>query len=236
MVYKLWQGGALRSSIGRGFRAPSIAEAFTSTIAGGLRVIPNLNLKPERSISYELGINQIMMANLYFDLAVFYNRYWDLIEGTFLEETGDIQFNNVTDAKISGLEVNFAWDVLPEIFDLKLGYTNTDPINLTENEFLTYRPRHLFYVNSAAIYKKFKLTIDYRFISRYDKIDETFALVIEDAEERVDAHVLDVRLSADVFSYLASLQINNLLQYHYVDLLGSIAKTRHFILSLTKTF
>jgi iron complex outermembrane receptor protein len=235
LLYKLWSGAALRSSIGRGFRAPSIAEAFTSTLAGGLRVIPNLELKPERSISYEFGINQIIYDNIYFDLAVFYNRFWDLIEGTFIE-SGDIQFRNVTDAKISGLEANFSWTIIPEIVNLKLGYTYSDPINLTQNEFLTYRPRHLFYTNVGVLYKIFKFAIDYRFMSRYDKIDENFALVIEDAEQRVDAHVVDVRLSSDISSFIVSLQINNLLLYHYVDVIGSIAKTRQFILSLSKTF
>jgi hypothetical protein len=73
-------------------------------------------------------------------------------------------------------------------------------------------------------------------MSRYDKIDENFALVIEDAEQRVDAHIVDIRLTAEISSYIVSLQINNLLQYHYVDVIGSIAKTRHFILSLAKTF
>jgi outer membrane receptor for ferrienterochelin and colicins len=235
MVYKLWSGGALRGSMGRGYRAPSIAEAFTSTLAGGLRVIPNLDLKPERSISYEFGINQIIADNLYLDLAAFYNRFWDLIEGTFIE-SGDIQFRNVTDARISGLEINFSWTLFPELLDIRLGYTYSDPINLTKNEFLTYRPRHLFYNHIGLTYKIFKFAVDYRFMSRYDKIDENFALVIEDAEKRVHAHIVDARLSTNIRSFIVALQINNLLQYHYVDVIGSIAKTRHFILSISKTF
>src|SRR5438105_6532401 len=39
-------GGVLRESIGRGFRAPTMAERFVHTVALGFEVIPNPNLRP----------------------------------------------------------------------------------------------------------------------------------------------------------------------------------------------
>ncbi|HEX9346690.1 MAG TPA: TonB-dependent receptor, partial [Gemmatimonadales bacterium] len=45
------RGGTLRASLGRGFRAPSIAERFVHTFAEGLEVIPNPNLQPETAWS-----------------------------------------------------------------------------------------------------------------------------------------------------------------------------------------
>jgi outer membrane receptor protein involved in Fe transport len=243
LIYKPWSGAALRGSIGRGFRAPSIAEAFTSTVAGGLRVIPNLDLKPERSFSYEVGVNQIISANAVIDIALFESRFWDLIEGRFTESV-NIQFRNVTKASIKGFEINLNCNIIQNLLNINLGYTFTDPvilaqadsINLPSNRYLPYRPRHLFYTHSGINYKNFNIDVDYRFISRYDKIDEAFALIIADAEERVSAHIVDFRLSAHVYKFLISFQINNLLQYHYVDLIGSIAKTRHFILAIEATF
>jgi len=235
LIYKMWQGGALRGSVGLGFRAPSIAESFTSTTAGGLRVIPNLDLKPERSISYELGINQVISDRFFIDFAAFYNRFWNLIEGKFIA-SGDIQFRNVTDAKITGFELNFIWSIIANLLDYRVGYTFTEPLNMSKDEYLTYRPRHLFYSNVVLQYKYFKAGVDYRFISRYDKIDEDFARIIPNAEERVPVHVLDCRISAELYMFLISFQINNILQYHYVDLIGSIAKTRNYILTVTTTF
>jgi len=235
LIYKIWQGGALRGSVGHGFRAPSVAESFTSTTAGGLRVIPNLDLKPERSISYELGINQVISDRFFIDFAAFYNRFWNLIEGKFIA-SGDIQFRNVTDAKITGFELNFIWSIIANLLDYRVGYTFTEPLNMSKDEYLTYRPRHLFYSNVVLQYKYFKAGVDYRFISRYDKIDEDFARIIPNAEERVPVHVLDCRISAELYMFLISFQINNILQYHYVDLIGSIAKTRNYILTVTTTF
>ena len=60
--------------------------------------------------------------------------------------------------------------------------------------------------------------------------------MIEDARKRVDAHILDLRLTADLnlfeFPFTATMHINNLLQYNYVDLVGSIAPIRQVVLTL----
>jgi hypothetical protein len=87
---------------------------------------------------------------------------------------------------------------------------------------------------------RFKFGIDYRFISAWDRIDEELLFFIEDVEERVDAHVVDLRVIYE-FNFEgapmeASIQVNNLLQYHYLDLVGSIAPTRHIVLTLSGTF
>ena len=239
LVYKIGAGTALRSSVGSSFRAPSIAEAFTSTSAGGLKVVPNLYLKPERSWSYELGLNQFLGQQVYFDLAFFYTRIWDLIEGKFIE-SGDVQFINITDARIIGGELVINWDVIKNWLSWRSGYTYSDPWNLSQEKYLTYRPRHIFYNNATIWYHRIQLNIDYRFLSRYDQIDETFTLIIPDAGERVATHVVDLRLVVPFalggMNLETSLQVNNLLQYNYVDLVGSIAPIRNFILTLASTF
>jgi outer membrane receptor for ferrienterochelin and colicins len=239
LVYKPWPGTALRSSLGSSFRAPSIAEAFTSTSAGGLRVIPNLNLDPEQSWSAELGLNQFLGQHLFFDLALFYSRIWDLIEGKFVE-SGDVQFTNITDARIIGGEIVFNWEVIKDWFSWRSGYTYCDPWDLSQQKYLTYRPRHIFYNNATVQYHRIQFNIDYRFLSRYDQIDATFALIIPDAEERVPVHIVDLRLLVPFtlagMNLESSLQINNIFQYNYVDLIGSIASPRNFILTMNISF
>jgi outer membrane receptor for ferrienterochelin and colicins len=239
IVYKIWPGAALRTSLGSSYRAPSIAEVFTSMSAGGLKVIPNLNLDPEKSWSYELGLNQILGQNLFFDLAFFYTRVWDLIEGKFVE-SGDVQFINITNARIMGGEIILNWEIIKDKLNWRLGYTYSDPWNLDQEKYLTYRPRHLFYQHAAWSYRSFRLDMDYRFMSRYDEIDDSFSLIIADAEERVSAHVVDLRFTVDFkvkqVNLETSLQINNILQYNYVDLVGSIAPIRHVVFTIAATF
>ncbi|HEY6437077.1 MAG TPA: TonB-dependent receptor, partial [Ignavibacteriaceae bacterium] len=55
--YKLTDELVLRSAIGIGFRAPSIAEAFTSTSTAGITVKPNPNIQPEHNYTFEVGLN-----------------------------------------------------------------------------------------------------------------------------------------------------------------------------------
>ena len=47
--------GVWRASVGRGFRAPSLAERFVSTTVQAFRVVPNLDLHSETAWSVELG-------------------------------------------------------------------------------------------------------------------------------------------------------------------------------------
>ncbi|HGY57103.1 MAG TPA: TonB-dependent receptor [Caldithrix abyssi] len=232
LVFKPAEGAALRFSAGTGFRAPSMAEAFTSTSTGGIVVVPNENLKAERSVSAEIGWRQMYSAYLASDVALFYSKYQDLIEGGFLP-SGNIQFQNVTEARIAGGEINLNFQPLLKRVFINLGYTFLDPRDLSINDYLKYRPRHLLYLNGIWRFSIWSLEMDYRFISRYDRIDENFAAVIPDAEVRGDAHVVDVRLQSrfnwNKIPVRFSLQINNLLQYHYIDLIGSIAPIRNYV-------
>jgi len=246
IVHKPWEDVAFRGSAGSGFRAPSMGEVFTNTTASGIRVIPNYDLKPERSISGEVGYNQYFGQQIYLDLSVFYNRYWDLIEGSF--RGTEVQFQNVTDARGIGFEINFNLTAIENRLLYNAGYTYADVREILTQpdgrkvlgEYLSFRPRHLIYNSLNYNWNNFKFGVDYRFISAWDKIDDELLFFIEDVDERVDAHIVDVRFiysfHIDGIPLETSIQINNLLQYHYLDLVGSIAQTRNFVLTFAGTF
>jgi len=237
IVYKPLKGTSFRASTGTGFRAPSMAEAFTSTEAGGLPVRPNENLDAEKSVSVEIGWNQGFSEFLITDISIFYNRFWDLIEGGFykFENLDYIRFDNVTNAQITGLECTLNSWLIKNRLLFNVGYTFIDPQNLTSGDYLNYRPRHLFYNGIQGFLFNFWVGLDYRFISRYDRIDEDFGRFIKDYDERVAAHIFDTRISTEInlanIPLQMSFQINNLFQYHYVDLIGSIAPIRNFIIT-----
>ncbi len=155
----------------------------------------------------------------------------DLIEGDFLE-SGQIQFQNITRARVQGFEITVNGQVIPRYFAFGVGYTYADPIDLDTKEFLKFRPRHLLYFNSSSEIYRFQLQLDYRFIKKYDQIDEKFSLLIKDAEARVDAHVVDARVSTSLWIFHSptrlSLQVNNIFNYYYVELVGALAPPRTF--------
>jgi outer membrane receptor for ferrienterochelin and colicins len=246
MVLKPYPGTALRASFGMGFRAPSLAEAFTTTNISGIRVIPNTdNLKSERSVSMEAGINQMIGAWLVFDISAFHNDFWDLVEPTFAKydiQSGEflIQFRNITRAQIRGVESKIDSRFFGNFLNLSLGYTYMDPRNLETNDYLTFRPRHLFYGSGRVNVSVFQLGADYRYISRYDRIDELFTdpllrIFIPDLEKRVEAHIVDLRLASTFQLFKQpvriSFQANNIFQYNYVEAVGVIAPIRHFVVT-----
>jgi len=239
LVYKPWAGSAFRASVGLGFRAPSMAEVFTSTDVGGLQVVPNTHLRPEKSRYFEAGLNQILPARMTLDLSLFYSRFYDLIEGSFLE-TGQIQFRNVTNARIRGSEVDLSGALFGSLLKFQMSYTYVDPQDLDRHVFLNFRPRHLFYGSVRANLAFFQAGVDYRYISRYDRIDEKLAIVVNNADQRVPIHVVDLRLSAATRLSGAplriSFQINNLFRYNYVDLVGSLGPLRNFVVTMETGF
>src|SRR5207249_2575191 len=98
--------GAWRTSAGRGFRGPSLAERFVSTVVSGLVVIPNPDLHPETAWSFELGNAARIAPAVHADAALFWTEAHDLIEPNVNLSTGQIQFRNVARARLAGLDVS----------------------------------------------------------------------------------------------------------------------------------
>ncbi|MDI6803282.1 MAG: TonB-dependent receptor [Bacteroidota bacterium] len=226
---------SLRFSVGRAFRTPSASEAFTSTTASGITIIPNPSLKPEKSWNFEVGINRIVSKNINADASIFQTEYDNLIEAKFVSPfTG--QFINVTRARIQGLEVSATTSFFENYFLMNLSYTYLKPMDRVENDILRFRSKHLFYVNSVLSYSNLEFGIDFRYISRIERIDKEFTLYIVDAEKRVPTYVIDTHISS-IFKFgevplRSSFHINNLLQYNYVELIGNVAPIRNFVLRL----
>lgn len=80
---RLWREGYLRASFGEGFRFPSIAERYIFTNVGGLPIVPNVDIQPERSWAGEVGLRQgIKIGKFlgYLDVAGFYQHYDNFVE------------------------------------------------------------------------------------------------------------------------------------------------------------
>src|SRR3989475_6579616 len=134
--------GAWRVSIGRGFRAPSLAERFVSTSVSGLTVIPNPSLTPETAWSFELGNANRWSGLLGWDIALFWTEAYHLIEPHVDTTLGQIQFRSVAHARLAGLDL--ALDATPLTrLTTSLAYTFLYSRDLAVDSALAFRPTHL---------------------------------------------------------------------------------------------
>jgi len=221
----------LRASFGRGFRSPTVAEAFVRTTLSLLTIVPNPGLQSERSHSYEIGLNQALGESMLLDMAIFQSDFSNLIEPTFI--TGSIaQFTNVTKARIQGAEVNLKLGLFSKVLLFDVGYTYVYPRDLTNNDILKYRPRHLLYMSALLQRGPFMCGADFRYLSKIEKIDEVFRIFVADADARVSVFIADVRAGMNVTAFgmplSVTLNIGNIFQYNYVELVGNLQPPRSY--------
>ena len=232
--YKLFKDFILRSSLGTGFRAPTIAEAFTSTSTGGITVKPNPNIKSENNLSFEFGFNYSPISLLNFDLAIFQSEYYDLIEPVIDPSDVKVYFTNVVRARIQGFESVVNLSIIPNQLSFSLNYTYLWARDLETGEALRYRPRHIFYSGINFTKWNFELGINFRYTSRVEEIDEELIDlgVVVDGDLRVPVYTTDVNLGYNFISMGLPLNLylnaKNIFNYNYVELIGNIRNIRNY--------
>jgi len=204
-------GGTLRASVGRGFRAPSMAERFVHTFAAGFEVIPNPTLRPETGWSVELGHTTPVLGAVRLDAALFWTEARDLIEPQLVVDTTPrIQLQNVTRARIAGVDATVLSAPIPNHLTASLAYTYLDT-----RPVLAFRPRHLLTLSAdyapAGASGAWGLGADFRFASRPERIElEGFV-----DPRRVAVRVLDLRASWTNGPFDVRLLVANALNYIY---------------------
>ncbi|MES2691587.1 MAG: TonB-dependent receptor, partial [Bacteroidota bacterium] len=149
--YEATKSTFLRTSIGQGYRYPTIAERYIETSVGLINIFPNPDLKPEKGYSAEIGLKQgfkLGQVTGYIDAAYFYTEYDDMVEFNFgqwrnrvytgpppgLIDLRNIGFKsfNIGRTRISGIDValfagyqakNMEWLAVA-------GYTYSNPVML----------------------------------------------------------------------------------------------------------
>jgi iron complex outermembrane receptor protein len=198
--YRAGEATFLRTSVGQGYRFPSVAEKFTETNIGGLKIFPNPLLDPERGWSAELGVKQGLKLGSwsgFADLALFWTEYNNMIEFTFgvypphpgdIPTFGDIGFKalNIGTARINGIEVTLSAEGKAGPVELRFsgGYTLMNPVDPSlldsaeiveaDGQILKYRRRHLVKLDMEAELGKFTGGINLQYNSRMINVDEAF--------------------------------------------------------------
>lgn len=128
----------LRASIGTGQKAPTFIERFGFFPA---QFIGNPGLDPERSLSYDVGIEQQLGETASLQVTVFRQDLRDEING-FAFDAAALLFtaeNLDTKSKRTGLELGVHWDAADSL-GISLNYTYTDASENGTRELR--RPRH----------------------------------------------------------------------------------------------
>jgi outer membrane receptor for ferrienterochelin and colicin len=176
-----------------------------------------------------------------------------------------IKFQNITNARIPGMELNLR-TLLSENIVFSNSFTYIDPVDTDLNEVLKFRSR--YYYNSSLllnysfddleflpqlinlenpIYKKshkslksFDFKISYRYSSKVEEIDNKLVLQVKDAQARVPIHVVDLYAGVN-FEFIneaelsVGLNVYNMLNHYYTYMVGNLAPTRYIGLSLSLT-
>ncbi len=218
-------GTRLRAAVGKGIRQPMFLENFDSMWSKG-----NPKLKPEESLSAEVGIDQVLFNDaLELRFTYFWNRFENLIEyGNFANGTN---YDNIDKVKTKGLEIGG---------DFNLGKGVTLGANYTYLDFnrakLIRRVKHSSSFTANYSLGDFNLNLAGIYVGdRQDTNFKTFTRVKNDGYFKADlatSYKLNLR-----FPYLkdarAFARVDNLFNSDYEEVFGYSSPGLNFISGLS---
>ncbi|NTV26720.1 MAG: TonB-dependent receptor [Chlorobiaceae bacterium] len=183
--YKANDDLAFRASWGKSFRAPTIFERFV-TDAGFTKGNPNPNLDKETMTAYEVGVFKQFGDKVSLDVAGFLNDYNNLIESSYYLPTMYFVYNNISKARIWGIETNLNYrpnnnwsfnGAYTFMYAKNRSYNPaTDVLGYNANNpdpyWLSYRPEHT--ASLSATWKatsKLAINANARYVSKYKAIN-----------------------------------------------------------------
>ncbi|WP_127472532.1 ligand-gated channel protein [Acinetobacter colistiniresistens] len=169
-VYGVWgfnDNWVIKGGVSTGYKTPTLRETVAAwgQATGGSQsngvIVGNPNLKPEKSVNYEVSFNWDNLDNLNASLTLFNSEFKDKIteirdcdKGAgsagcdWLGEKFDFVSlkENVDKANMRGAEATFGWQVLPNV-NLSANYTFTDTeqkSGINKGKPLNEMPKHMF--------------------------------------------------------------------------------------------
>ncbi len=237
ILYRATPRVSLRGLIAQAFRDPPIAERFIKfEQGGGLAFEPNPDLRPERLVlSAESGAKWTLGKSSTFDVAIFHNRYKQLI--SFQQVSGPLEaltykVINLREALMQGFELNFQhrWK---DLLFLNLSYTFLDARDTSPeriNDALAYKVRHSLGASATLTHKKWMLHSNARFRSR---IEEVF---IYPGSEPQAVFVANAKLRFTTGSNHFYFAVNNLNNAQYEELERYRMPGRSFVAGMEFAF
>jgi vitamin B12 transporter len=151
-------GIRFKVNLGSGFRAPSLNELYYPSYG-------NLNLRPEKSTGYDVGIEKdLFKKKLVLGATWFSQRFRNLIQSNFTTYTAD----NIGNARTEGVELSVFSQPI-ENLRVNVAYVWLDAVNKDTGAFLPLRPRNKFTSSLDYTIAKYTVIGEYQYVSkRYD--------------------------------------------------------------------
>jgi vitamin B12 transporter len=193
----------IKASFGQGYKAPSIYQLYDSSSG-------NLNLNPEKSESWEFGLEQKIKGNFIFGTTYFHTNIRDLIDwvadfpGAW---TGE--YSNIGKARIWGLE-NFAKYDINDNTHIKIAYTHIKAEDKSDGSRLLRRPDNKITISFNSTIKNLKLSSDLSYVG--NRIDHIWP-----NDVKLKSYILgNIAFNYQVNDNLnAFLRFENILDYDY---------------------
>ena len=220
LLYRMKPRWSWRMLLAQAFRDPPVAERFVKfEQGGGLAFRPNPDLRPERLVlSAELGTRIDMDKAGAFDVALFYNRYKNLISFQQVSQPLEpltYQVINLKESLMQGIELSWRrqWS---ELLSLSFSYTLLDARDISPerfNDVLAYKVRHTLGASATLCHKGWMLHLDGRYRSR---VEEVF---IYPGSEPAAALIGNARLSRQIKDrHCMYFAVNNFSNTQYEEL------------------
>lgn len=177
LLYQPAKSLGVRMLLAQAFRNPAMAERFIKfEQGGGLSFEPNPSLKSEKlELSAEVGVKWSLKNRSSFDVAVFYNKYRDLISFQQMSKPLEplrYKVINLKEAVMQGFEVAYN-RLVGEKARLNIGYTYLDARDVSEgrlNENLAYKIKHTLSVGATTYVGKFTASANLRYRSAIKEV------------------------------------------------------------------
>ena len=227
-VYHITDDVSIRASVGKGFRVPTLYDLYKTYRSGTSTYNSNPNLSPEKTYTYEAGIDTTFMEKLLNRVTFYFNDVSNLIYSTTTQTAAPYTYNksNVARVHIYGIETETRY-ALNKNFSIFGNYTlnlsriaeHTNPA--LENKYLVYTPRNKVSFGTSLHIPKF---VDVDFLGRYNGI-----MFGNDANttKTKDIYVFDLAISKEITkNFKVSVKIENLFDSRYQEYLGTLAPPR----------
>ncbi|MBC8345981.1 MAG: TonB-dependent receptor [Candidatus Marinimicrobia bacterium] len=240
--YRMLDWLSFRSSISRGFRVPAIAEMYTRTKLNIFIVEPNPDLIAERSQAGEVGMTMKITGNkwisdIQLDVAGFKSVFDQLIVAN-PNDQGIIHFENLTDARISGLEVGASGALINQSILFSMAYTNLNPEEIDKEgnaiDTLAYRFRNTLVTTIGTRIFGVTASIENRYMSQIERVKLFQENPITGQDKRVPIHIWNANIGTNIRGWDLLFRVENMFQYYYTELERNMGDERHFSLTVSK--
>ena len=210
----------LRTSGGAGFRAATVFEKYIRADYSGFNIVPNPDLRSERSWTWDAGVRQSLFGNVQLDVSIFQSDYWDMIE-PFVNFLGTIQFQNFIRARIRGVEGSAQSWWWKGRLGLEADWCWMDPADLNAGWDLPYRPRAFGTLIGTLKADRFTFQAEWRYARRIETVE------LNPLDPRVPVKLLHLRGQVEWGSVTFQASLNNALNYHYTQIERRMGEVRN---------